>query len=362
MKARRRPRSRRTVEAISRSWSPGLKRGASAASICLERRSDGSDIVAARRRSGAYPSLLPLRLQRQSAGASLHRSRHDAAAGEPCDIELRGITLEIREPHAALLPAAQQPLERWKIRAALELGVQREHMIARERAGGHGEQMVDGLYAAQVRAADELIERRQGRWQLRDRRRALIARRPKWPGAAGVGGITEAELALESRHVVIDLPAGCAVHDGRAVEDLRELIAGERELAPGPPLARPAHPVLPAHVIEAVHAHLEAAARDILKLCAAPAADVRPGKQHAVEQRLQTVVPHHGSALDLAEEAAAEDTPDGAPGVVGAQAEEKGRRHAEPPGAIREPRRTLACAPISVDVDLEGDQCHGRRP
>src|SRR5204862_3455841 len=110
------------------------------------------------------------------------------------------------------------------------------------------------------------------------------------------------------------------------------------------------------------HAHLEAAARDVLKLSAAPAADVRPGKQHAVEQRLQTVVPDHGSALDLAEEAAAEDTPDGAPGVIGAQTEEKGRRHAEPPEQIREPRHTLACAPLSVDVDLEGEQCHGRRP
>src|SRR4029077_12000344 len=89
-------------------------------------------------------------------------------------------------------------------------------------------------------------------------------------------------------------------------------------------------------------------------------ADVRPRKEHSVEQRLQTVVLEHRGASHLAEEAVAEGAFDRTAGVSGAEAEKKGGRHAQALQQIRKPRRAFARAPIGVDVDLEGNERHGQ--
>ena len=221
--------------------------------------------------------------------------------------------------------------------------------------------MIDGIHAAQVGAADQLIERRQGGRQLRNRGRAVVEQRHKRPGTARIGGITEAELALQGRYVTVGLPSGRAVHERRPAEDLHELITGEGQLAACPRLTRPGDAILPAHVIPGVHADLEPALRNVLQLRGAAPADVRARQEHSVQQRLQAVVLQHRGALHLAEEAAAQDALDRSAGVIGAEAEEEGRRHAQALQQVREARRAFARAAIGVDVDLEGNQRHGQR-
>src|SRR4029077_14205850 len=117
---------------------------------------------------------------------------------------------------------------------------------------------IDRLLPLQVRAADELIERRQRGGQLRD-----AAWRQERRAAAGVRGVAEAEALLQGGHERVHLPAGRTMHQRHAPEDLRELIARQQQLAPCPRLARPRDSVLPAYVIPGVHPDLEAALRDV---------------------------------------------------------------------------------------------------
>src|SRR4029077_17372654 len=124
---------------------------------------------------------------------------------------------------------------------------------------------------------------------LRNRGGAVVEQRHKRPGTARIGGVAEAELALEGRDVTVGLPPGRAVREWCPAEDFRELITGEGKLAACPRLARPGHAVLPAHVIPGVHADLDPAPCNVLQLRAAAAADVRARKQDPVEQRLQAV-------------------------------------------------------------------------
>jgi hypothetical protein len=150
------------------------------------------------------------------------------------------------------------------------------------------------------------------------------------------------------------------VHQRCLAEDFHELITGEGELAARPRLTRPGDAVLPAHVIPGVHADLEPAPCNVLQLRGAAPADVRARKEHSVEQRLQAVVLEHGSAFHLAEEAVAQGALDRTAGVIGAEAEEKRRRHAQALQQIRKPRRAFARAAIGVDIDLEGNERHGQ--
>ncbi len=80
-----------------------------------------------------------------------------------------------------------------------------------------------------------------------------------------------------------------------------------------------------------------------------------PGKQHAVHQGLQPVVLHDRGSLHLAHESGPEHALDRAPGVIGADTEEKRRPRADPSQHLCQPWHTFACAPIGVDVDLECD-------
>src|SRR5690606_33572846 len=82
--------------------------------------------------------------------------------------------------------------------------------------------------------------------------------------------------------------------------------------------------VLPQDVVVAVQADLEAGRAYRPHLGCARAPDVRTGQKRAVEQRARAVVRQHRGACDLAQKAAAEDSAQGAPGVVRSDAEEKG--------------------------------------
>lgn len=88
--------------------------------------------------------------------------------------------------HAALLPAAQQPLERAEQAAAFELRVQREHLVACRGARGERQQMIHRVGAGEIGAADQLVERRQRRRQLRYRGRARGGERQERLAAAHV--------------------------------------------------------------------------------------------------------------------------------------------------------------------------------
>src|SRR4029077_482737 len=147
--------------------------------------------------------------------------------------------------------------------------------------------------------------------------------------------------------------------DRRSPENLPELIARERQLAPSPRFARPCDTILPAHVIPGVHADLEPATRDLLHLEAATAADARTGKQHSIEQGLQSVVLEHGGALHLAEKPAAECAPDRTPGVIGPEAEEKSGAHTKTLEDGGEVHGALARAAVRIHIDLERDERHG---
>ena len=63
-------------------------------------------------------------------------------------MQARRVARKIGELDAALLPGAQQALEGTKVRAPLELGVQREHLIARGGGGGQRQQVLDRILAA----------------------------------------------------------------------------------------------------------------------------------------------------------------------------------------------------------------------
>src|SRR6185436_6496699 len=90
-------------------------------------------------------------------------------------------------------------------------------------------------------------------------------------------------------------------------------------------------------------------------------ADVRPREKRAVEECAQPVVAHDGGAPDFAEKILPENPFDGAPGVVGSEAEEEARTGAaalEQPG---EAGHAFAGAAEGVDVDLQRELHPTRR-
>ncbi len=116
--------------------------------------------------------------------------------------------------------------------------------------------------------------------------------------------------------------------------------------------------VLPGHVVPGVDAHLESGLRNRAHDGCGAQANVRTGQQGAIEQCLQTVMFQHRGALDFAQKALAEDAFDGAAGVVGSQAEQKGGV-----GGVRlqeglQARDAFPGAAQRIDVNFEGKLFH----
>src|SRR5262249_5927097 len=152
---------------------------------------------------GPRSGPLARRLQGECSRAARDRAGDDAAARQSGEIQLPGVGSQVRELRAARLPLPQQPLEGSEVGAALELGVQREYLIAPGCTGGESEQMVDRVLAVEILAADELVKRGQRRRQLRHGSRDFIDERQERPCAARVGGIAESELPLQRGDMAI---------------------------------------------------------------------------------------------------------------------------------------------------------------
>src|SRR5262249_9916048 len=143
------------------------------------------------------------------------------------------------------------------------------------------------------------------------------------------------------------------VHAGLRAKDVAKPGAGPLDLAPGPGRIFLLDVVLPAHVIESMDAHFEPVALHAAHHLGAALTDVRAGQQRTVKQSAEPVVRYHGSAPYFLEEALAEHALDGAAGMVGPQAEQKGGAGLVLLQYLDEARHALAGAAVGVDVDLQ---------
>src|SRR5436190_13256962 len=150
----------------------------------------------------------------------------------------------------------------------------------------------------------------------------------------------------------VQLPAGGAPGARRLAEYVLETPRGAFHLALGPAGVAPHHKILPAHMVPAVHADLEAAAAHRAHDIRAAAADIGPGQQRAVKQRAHTVMLEHRGAAYFRKEPRPEDAAHGAAGMVGSEAEEKGAAGAMLLQQLGEPRYALLRTAIGIDVDL----------
>jgi hypothetical protein len=221
------------------------------------------------------------------------------------------------------------------------------------------QQMIDRILISQIGAADELIERGQGRRQLRNIDSLAINEGNERTEAARVGRILEPELPLQLRQEAVDLPSGCPVYPGRPTKHFGELITRKRQLAPGPGRARLSHPVLPLHVIVRVNADLEAPLGNAPHDVSTAAADVRSRKQSPVEEGLDAVVLDHGSPPDLTNESASERAPNRPAGVVGPKTEQKSGTRLRTLQKRSQSRDSFASAAVSVHVNFQRDETHG---
>ena len=129
------------------------------------------------------------------------------------------------ERPALRLPAEQQLLERRREPHALELRVQREHLVGRRRLARALEQVRRDVVLRDVVDADQLVERRQRRRELRAADRLGVPDRQVRMRAAAVRAVVEAEALREAQRVHVHLPAGGAVRARRLAEDLGVALA-----------------------------------------------------------------------------------------------------------------------------------------
>src|SRR5256885_786622 len=123
--------------------------------------------------------------------------------------------------------------------------------------------------------------------------------------AARIRGIGKA--LLEARGVSIGLPPSRGPSLRIGAKHLAKTRTGELHLALGPRRVSARDEVLPFHVVPAMDADLEARIAHTAHDLRAARADVRAGQERSIEQGLDAVVLHHGSAAHLGEEPGAED-------------------------------------------------------
>ncbi len=139
----------------------------------------------------------------------------------------------------------------------------------------------------------------------------------------------------------------------RFLEDLGIALACELHLSAGPRVAGGGHAVLPFGVIPGMDADFKAFVAYMAHHIARTRSNVGTRQQRAVEQGAHAVVLHDGGSLHLADEAGAENAPDGAAGMIRPQAEQKGRADAVTAQHFDEVGHAFARATQCVDVDLE---------
>jgi DNA-binding transcriptional MocR family regulator len=88
----------------------------------------------------------------------------------------------------------------------------------------------------------------------------------------------------------------------------------------------------------------------------AATSDIRAGKKRSIQQRLQLIVLEHRGARHLRKKTGAKHPAQGAPGVVGTEAEEEGAARAMPAQQLDQARNPVPRAAERVDVDLYRQQ------
>ena len=154
------------------------------------------------------------------------------------------------------------------------------------------------------------------------------------------------------RGVSVGLPACRAPSFCIGAKHLAKTRTGQLHLVLGPGRVPAGDKVLPFDVVPAVDADLEARIAHAAHGLRAPRADVRAWKERAVEQRLDPVVLDDGRSAHLGEKAGAEDAPQRATGVVGAEAEKEGGAGLVLFQQFDESRDALLGPPEGIDVDL----------
>src|SRR5690606_14716405 len=155
--------------------------------------------------------------------------------------------------------------------------------------------------------AYHFIEGRQGRRQLRTAHRLTRGIRPERTGAARIACVLKAELRLEHRHMLVDLPAGSSMHLGTFAKHAVKGVDGKLHLVTRPCIVSGCDMILPQHVIMAMDADFKASVSSCKHRRASAFADVGRWQQSSVAQGLQPVVCCDGGAKDLAEETGTKD-------------------------------------------------------
>src|SRR3989338_2972477 len=142
--------------------------------------------------------------------------------------------------------------------------------------------------------------------------------------AARIRAVAEPQALRQAQCVAVRLPTGGGMGMRRFAENLLVTFHRALQLAPCPRFILVRHMILPADMVVAMNAGLEARIAHAAHNVGAFPADVRPGQQRAVQQGLDAVMLHHLSARYLAEKTGTEPALDRAPG--GARAERKEER------------------------------------
>lgn len=100
----------------------------------------------------------------QVAGTALDDPLFDRTTWNCIEIQARRGFAKAAERVSLRPPAIQQRFERLQVRATLQFGVQRIHMVV--PVAGQGQQMPNRVSVAEVRAAYQLVERWQSRRKL----------------------------------------------------------------------------------------------------------------------------------------------------------------------------------------------------
>src|ERR1700761_2949930 len=97
---------------------------------------------------------------------------------------------------------------------------------------GQSEQMINRIYAFEIRAPNQLIESRQRRRQLRHLDGGSVNHRDEGAGSPSIGGVLETQLPLQGRNVLVNLPSRSTVHRGCTRENSGEFVPSQGQFAP----------------------------------------------------------------------------------------------------------------------------------
>jgi hypothetical protein len=262
-----------------------------------------------------------------------------------------GNLFECHKAHSIREPELDLTLEERKQRRRFHLGMDGVHFGTPHDVAVEFE---ENGFVREPRHVEGLVPRGERGGNFEGAEDVALGCREEWQPATRIRRVEQIEPVLHQERQRRRVPAWRRGCPGPVPKNPREFIVCAAVVQFDPGLAHAVQPVVPAHVVPPVHAHLMAGIAHGANQRGEPPANLRRRQQRAGERCPGPIEREGVRAQHLAQKPLArEDAEDGAPGIVGAQREEERRANGMPVEEAQESGQPVARALERVTVDLE---------